>query len=48
MVLDWPDEVPGRLVATGGSLEILDPPEVRERAIELARRVVERHAPSGE
>ena len=42
---DWPDEVPGRLVALGGAVEILDPPGVRERALELARRLIERHAP---
>lgn len=42
---DWPDEVPGRLLAMGGAAEILDPPETRERALELARCVLERHAP---
>lgn len=41
---DWPAEVPGRLVALGGAIEILDPPDVRERALELARRLIERHA----
>lgn len=40
---DWPDEVPGRLIALGSRAEILDPPEVRERAITLARRMLERH-----
>ena len=29
--LSWPDEVPGRLLAVGPSLEVLDPPDVRER-----------------
>ncbi|HEY6608806.1 MAG TPA: WYL domain-containing protein [Candidatus Limnocylindria bacterium] len=42
--VDWPDEVPGRLLAVGGGLEILDPPEVRDRALELARGAIERHA----
>jgi predicted DNA-binding transcriptional regulator YafY len=42
--VDWPDEVPGRLLAVGGALEILDPPEIRDRAIELARGAIERHA----
>jgi hypothetical protein len=42
---DWPDEVPGRLVALGGAVEILDPPEVRDKALELARRLIERHVP---
>ena len=41
---DWPDEVPGRLIMLGSRAEILDPPEVRERAILLARRMLERHA----
>jgi predicted DNA-binding transcriptional regulator YafY len=40
---DWPDEVPGRLISLGSRAEILDPPEVRERAIILARRMLERH-----
>ena len=40
---DWPDEVPGRLIGLGGRAEILHPPEVRERAITLARRMLERH-----
>jgi predicted DNA-binding transcriptional regulator YafY len=40
---DWPDEVPGRLIALGSRAEILDPPEVRDRAITLARRMLERH-----
>ena len=40
---DWPEEVPARLIGLGGRAEILDPPEVRERAIILARRMLERH-----
>lgn len=44
MTVDWPDEVPGRLVAMGGAIEIVEPAEVRERAVEIARRVVDRHA----
>jgi predicted DNA-binding transcriptional regulator YafY len=40
---DWPEEVPGRLISLGSRAEILDPPEVRERAILLARRMLERH-----
>jgi predicted DNA-binding transcriptional regulator YafY len=41
--VDWPDEVPGRLLAVGGSLEILEPAEIRERALELARGAIDRH-----
>lgn len=40
---DWPEEVPGRLISLGSRAEILAPPEVRERAITLARRMLERH-----
>lgn len=43
MTVDWPDEVPGRLLSLGSRAEILEPPEVRERAVTLARRVLERH-----
>ena len=40
---DWPEEVPGRLIGMGSRAEILDPPELRKRAITLARRMLERH-----
>ena len=40
MALDWPDEVPGRLLAMGADLEVLEPPEIRDRIIEMARAVV--------
>jgi len=43
VMADWPEEVPGRLISLGSRAEILDPPEVRERAITLARRMLERH-----
>ena len=41
--LDWPMEVPGRLLGVGPRLEILEPPEVRARVIALARAVVQRY-----
>ncbi len=41
---DWPEEVPGKLLAVGEGLEILGPPEVRDRALALARSALERHA----
>jgi len=44
VMADWPEEAPGRLIMLGSRAEILDPPEVRERAILLARRMLERHA----
>lgn len=46
--LDWPEEVPGRLVALGGRAEVLDPPDVRERMVTAARNVLARHATSVE
>jgi hypothetical protein len=36
--------VPGRLVALGGAVEIIEPAEVRERAISLAHELIGRHA----
>ena len=41
--LDWPDEVPGQLLAAGSSIEVLDPPEIRDRLVRIARRVLERY-----
>ena len=41
--LPWPDEVPGVLLGVGSSLEVLDPPEVRERLLATAARVLERY-----
>ena len=41
--LDWPDEVPAQLLAAGSSIEVLDPPEIRDRLIRIARRVLERY-----
>ena len=46
LTAEWPDEVPGRMLAMGGAVEILDPPEIRERAIALARDLIERHTVS--
>jgi predicted DNA-binding transcriptional regulator YafY len=45
--LDWPEEVPGRLLGVGGDLEVLDPPEVRAELVALASGAVARHATSG-
>jgi predicted DNA-binding transcriptional regulator YafY len=44
LTVDWPREIPGRLLALGGAVEIVDPPEVRDRAEALARGFAERHA----
>jgi predicted DNA-binding transcriptional regulator YafY len=43
LTVDWPDEVPGRMLALGGAVEIIDPPEIRERAIATARDLIARH-----
>jgi len=40
---DWPEEVPGRLVGLGGSVEILEPATVRDEAMTLARAMLARH-----
>jgi len=47
--LDWPDEVAARLLAAGSSIQVLEPPEVRERLLRIARRVIDRYeaAPAG-
>jgi len=41
--LDWPGDAPGRLLGMGRDLEVIGPPEVRGRVLELARGVLERH-----
>jgi predicted DNA-binding transcriptional regulator YafY len=41
--LDWPDEVPARLLAAGSFIEVLDPPEIRDRLVRIARRVLDRY-----
>ncbi|MGH2444432.1 MAG: helix-turn-helix transcriptional regulator [Candidatus Limnocylindria bacterium] len=44
MTVDWPDEVPGRLIGLGGAVEILEPADLRDRAVDLAREVIARHS----
>jgi predicted DNA-binding transcriptional regulator YafY len=41
--LDWPLEVPLLLLRAGPDIEVLDPPEIRSRVAELARRVADRY-----
>ncbi len=43
---DWPDEVPGRMLAMGAHAEILEPPETRAQVIAMAHAVLARHAVS--
>ncbi|MBW3612329.1 MAG: YafY family transcriptional regulator [Chloroflexi bacterium] len=44
LAVDWPDEAPGRLLAAGDRIEVLDPPAVRERMRELAESALRRYA----
>jgi len=47
--LDWPDEVPARLLSAGASIEVLAPAEIRDRLVSIARNVADRYeaAPAG-
>ncbi|CAN5749003.1 hypothetical protein BH24CHL6_BH24CHL6_10920 [soil metagenome] len=42
--LEWPHEVPGRLLALADHAEVLEPTEVREQLLALARRVARAYA----
>jgi predicted DNA-binding transcriptional regulator YafY len=39
----WPDEVPALLLGVGSGMEVLDPPDIRDRLAATAARVVERY-----
>jgi predicted DNA-binding transcriptional regulator YafY len=41
--IDWPLEVPARLLTLGSDLEVLEPAELRSRVVTVARRVLERY-----
>ena len=41
--VDWPEEVPARLVSMGDRLEVLEPAEVRDAVLATAERVVNRY-----
>jgi predicted DNA-binding transcriptional regulator YafY len=43
----WPDEVPGRMLAAGSSVEVLAPAEIRERVIASARRIIDLYGREG-
>jgi predicted DNA-binding transcriptional regulator YafY len=45
--LDWPEEVPGRLLALGPDVEVLEPPELRNAVVARAARVIEVYGKSG-
>lgn len=42
--MDWPEEAASRLLRLGGDLEVLDPPEIRDRLVTLASGALARHA----
>jgi predicted DNA-binding transcriptional regulator YafY len=44
--IDWPDEVPAFLLSVGPGLEVLDPPDIRQQTIDLARATVAHYAGS--
>jgi predicted DNA-binding transcriptional regulator YafY len=41
--LEWPEEAPRRLLAMAAYLEVLDPPELRDRIITMAQAVLDRY-----
>lgn len=41
--LDWPDEIPGLLLAAGGDVEVIEPYGIRGRLVELARGALSRY-----
>ena len=43
ITLDWPREVAGRLLALGGSIEVMAPPELRVEIAALAAETVARY-----
>ena len=44
--LDWPEEVPALLLAVGSHVEILEPPEIRERLVAIASATLARYVGS--
>jgi hypothetical protein len=42
--MDWPEEVPSRLLALGPMAEVLEPKALRAEVAELARQVSDRYA----
>jgi len=44
--VDWPRDAPGNLLAMGGHLEVLEPPEIRSRVASMARAAAARYPAS--
>jgi hypothetical protein len=43
--LDYPDEVPSKLLALGGFGEVIGPPDIRQAVAALARQMAARYGP---
>lgn len=41
--LDWPDDASSQLLSAGPDVEVLDPPDIRQRLVELARLTLDRY-----
>lgn len=46
LTLTWPEEVPGKLLSIGSSLEVLGPPDLRDEVRATAGRILERYRAS--
>jgi predicted DNA-binding transcriptional regulator YafY len=46
LTVDWPEEVPARLVALGDRVEVVAPAEIRDRVRTTAERVLSRYTVS--
>ena len=46
LTVDWPEEVPGRLVALGDRVEVVGPAEIRDEVRSIAERVLSRYSVS--
>jgi predicted DNA-binding transcriptional regulator YafY len=44
ITMDWPREAAGRLLALGGAIEVLEPPELRRQIAELATEAAARYS----
>jgi predicted DNA-binding transcriptional regulator YafY len=48
MVISYPSEAPNLLLAVGPNLEVLQPPDIRDRVALLARRIADRYRESAQ
>ena len=47
LFIDWPEDAAARLVGMGPHLEVLEPGELRDQVLELARGSLARHGGGG-